>query len=303
MSDDLPLDPNLRGLLAELVERPERMALGARVRRFQDVLRPDVLRPRTGMGVIETKLLEAHRDELAHLLLQASQVQLANAVLLHPRDRNGDARIVDATHWRRAASGYVKARMTEAEASGPLSLLKRALASCDGEPTPSELAIASLRLVPRTSTTIWVGVHCGIEGNRQRGIEIQKSVLDAMVGGFYGAYAWNNIAWLSTEQGRFHDALEAGKEASMAAPEMSRAAIAWFLSAVQVGSIREATRAATALSDASTGQPGSLTEYVEGLRKTRRAAQWHPTAEARALAQQLHGHVPTEAEPLLEVCG
>jgi len=47
VSDDLPMDDNLRGLLVELAERPEEIALGARVHRFQDLLRPDAIVLRT----------------------------------------------------------------------------------------------------------------------------------------------------------------------------------------------------------------------------------------------------------------
>lgn len=301
MSADLPLDPNLRGLLTELAERPESMALGARVRRFQDVLRPDVLRPMTGMGVIETKLLEAHRDELAHLLLQASQVVLSHAVLLHPRDRNGEARVVDATRWRRAASSYVKRRIAEAEPFGPLGLLERALTGVAHAPTPRELAIASLRLVPRTSTTIWVGVHYGLEGDRLRGIEVQRSVLDDSISGFHSSYAWHNVGWLSNELGRHHDGLEAGRQATIEEPDSGRGPIIWLLSAVQLGWKRDVLDAAAALTNARLEPPEFLHEYIADLVKVRSRGLWAPTLSARSLVPQVSGHVPAEAEQLLEV--
>lgn len=298
MSNDLPMDENLRGLLIEIAEQPEELSFASYARSFQDL----VVRPRTGMGPFEAKLLEAHRGELAHLLAQASWIQLDQAQksrLLVPRDSAGRPQPVDPARWRRAAVAYGKGPAADAEPQGAMGLLRRVVASGPGGPSPREIAVASLRLVPKTSTTLLVAILCALEGDRQRGIEISRSALDDSIDGYHAAYAWATISGLASKLGRFHDAMEAGRQATYADPGLLRGPVAWLLSAVQAGSRMEAMSAKHALMDCLNSRD-ALQEYVKLVREGRTCNLWAPTPEGRSLARQLHDHVPEEAEGFLE---
>lgn len=298
----LPMDPNLHGLLVELAERPETVALGARVHRFQDLLRPDtvMVRPMTGMGTIEAKLLEAHREELAHLLLQASQIAVADAVLQRPRGRHGHSEI-DASSWSREAQTFVEDPFADAEPVGSLDLLRRAVSREFEGITPLELALASQRLVSRATTRMWVAVHCGLDGDRGRGIQLHHALLEDLTCKLHLSYAWNNIAWLSNELRRFHDALEAGRQSVRTSPEKPHGYYVWFLAALQIGLTREVHRAASGLVEATMDQPTSIPEYVAGLRKQRSRGLWAPTVDAKAAVLEVSASIPAEAEQILEV--
>lgn len=298
----LPMDDNLRGLLVELAERPERTVLGTRVRRFQDLLRPDVevLRPSTEMGVVEAKLLEAHREELAWLLLQASRILVADACLLTPRDPQGIAQRVDAQRSHQRAAGFLSLQPQGTHALGGRALLARFLADGEGPPTPLDLSVASLRLVPSKSAKIWIGVHSGLAGDHRRGVHFQRSALEAPTTAFLAGYAWSNIAWHYSSLGRMHDAMEAARTASAIAPHLTRGAISWFLLAVQLGFSSEAIHAAHTLTDASHVFSEEQADYLRKIEILSRSGSWQSTTKAQSLCRELSGKVSPVAEQFLE---
>lgn len=296
------MNEELHGLLAELRLQPERLMLRTRARRFQDLLRPDieVLRPTTGMGPIEAKLLEAHREELALVLLRASQVVVETEPdVLVPRDERG--RIVSGgIELGARASSLLSSRFSGSESSEMRALLSTVLGP-DTSAAPIRLAVASLRLDPRPSTRIWVGVHEDLCGDPSRGIELQRSVLDQGASAFAEAYAWSNIAGMQTKVGRFHDAVESGRAAFQAYPTLARTGLSWFVAAVQAGLENEAYRASHEF--ASVLQPGGteLTDYMDTLRNLRTRGDWSPTVVASRTITALRGRLPEAAEVLIEV--
>ncbi len=305
MSEDLSLGPELGGLLAELAQEPERMVLGWRARSFQDLLSPDGARVATltGVGALEAHLVRVHREELAYLLLAASYVRLAerNAPMLTPRDEHARARRVDPKSWSRRAHALRSGRLSTEEVAGPMVLLGRALSADGTEPSARDLAIASLRLVPSTTTGIWVGVHCGLEGDYSRAIEFQRGALSDSPRGPMAGYAWSNIARESAKLGRYQDALEAGRKAWLAADGLARGSVAWFLAAVQAGQLREALRAARALAERMGEGCDELEEQIEFTRQGRARGAWRPTRGAQAIASQHPLGLPLAAERLLEI--
>jgi hypothetical protein len=299
------LTPELEGLLAELAVQPERVALGGRVRRFQDLLSPERVQSvaMTGVGALEAHILRIHREELAHLLLQASEVRLAedDVPVLQPRDEEGRARPVDSDRWRRHARAVEQGRLGAAEPLGAMELLGRALSSePTARPSARELAIASLRLVPCTAAKIWVGVHYGLEGDYNRGIEMQRSALGDPPTAFLSAYAWSNVAGMSTELRRFQDAVEAGRSASFTSGEFPRGSLEWLVAALQAGHEREAIHAAWVADRCSTPDSECVLEHVSFLKTRRRLGVWKPSREVSDLALRLVGRLPPVAERVLE---
>jgi hypothetical protein len=281
--------------------------LSTSVRSFGELLRPDVevLRPTTGMGVVEAKLLEAYRDELAHLLLAASYsvFDSIEAPALAPRGADGRAHPVDATSVARCAAGLRDmAKRYPTHASG-FQLLRRAFPVVSGmaRPTPYELALASLRLVPGAKTRIWLGAYALHSGDPARCVELQRSALASPVSAIFRAHAWSNISVAMSASLRFESAIEAGREAAQAEPLLGRGSIAWLCAAVQAGSRLEVLRAADVLGGALVESSSELVEQVADLTRTRRAGRWHPTSVANRASTEAMCRVPAAAERILEV--
>jgi hypothetical protein len=298
---DLPMGDELRGLLVELAEEPERTVLGTRVRRFNDLLRPDVevLRPTTGMGFVEAKLLEAHREELAWLLLQACRIAVDSAPLLAPRDREGGPKPAGPAFAHRASS-YVALHDQGTHPFGAVTALLRFCEDPQAIP-PMDLAVASMRLVPSGTSKSWVGVHHGLNDEHQRGLRLQESVIHGLTTAMLAGYAWNNVAWHQCALGRLHDSMEAARQASFMAPELARGAAGWFACALQLGEAGEAIEAAHALADLGINAEGEIEDYAAQTTRLRACGTWLPTRDARSLCDRLRGTLKPAAEKLIEV--
>jgi hypothetical protein len=299
------MDENLRGLLLELAEQPQRALLSTRVRRFNDLLRPDVevLRPTTGMGVIEAKLLEAYREELARLLLTASRARhdSVQAAVLVPRDLIGRSHPIDQEALNNRVMSILSSTFAGAQPASAMEILRRV---AEGHPmplpSPTELAVASLRLVPKTETRIWLGVYAKMDGRVSRAIEIQQSAIADTTSGFLAAYAWSNIASASTQVGRHHDATEAGRMATIAEPAFGRGPLSWFLASIQAGIKSEALRSACAVTDALSEHSPELEEQVGFMKITRSIGIWSPTRESQQLRTTMGAGLSATAERIIE---
>lgn len=150
--------PEVRGLLEELVADPRsslRLVPRRALRRWFDG--GEVLRPReAGSTALERHLVSAHREALARLLYEASRIAYWKAPEFSHRPRGKDGHELDMDLERGQWSNRARGRLVgDAES---VAILRAAL---DG-PAPEQgnaLAIASLALVPRIETRLYLALH------------------------------------------------------------------------------------------------------------------------------------------------
>jgi hypothetical protein len=137
-------------------------------------------------------------------LLQASQWKLRSTRrrLLLPRDERGKVLTVDRRRWKQRADHQrrIKGLMPKSEPGA--GLLQRALdpESTRG-PTARELAVASLRLVPRTEAIMCVATMTSHEGERGRAQELYQRALEGCPSDFLSGLIFQNLAALSCSGG------------------------------------------------------------------------------------------------------
>ena len=305
MTDPFELGPELRGLLAELVERPERAGLLRKHVAFRELLSTEPLGIGRSLGsdARERHLLQAHREELARLLLQASQWMAfaGNRPFLEPRDERGRRQGLRIEGWRQRSEAQLRSSAGTGQAHGALDLLRRALEPGSlGSPTPRELAVASMRLVPRTEALIAVGTRLSREGEPLRARELYERALVGCSSGFLAGIIWQNLSAAFCKLGRFDDAVESARRAAHLAPEPQQAAIAWFCAATQAGHDSERKRSASCLRDVVPEDSDQLAEYIACMRAGRASGEWSPTRDATLLATRYDPKLPSAAEMILE---
>ncbi len=302
MTGDLVIEPNLWGLLTELAEHPERARLLARPVPFRDLLRADSLQliPSSGLSVGEKHLLQAHRDEVAHLLLQASQLVLrsGNRVFLQPRDEAGAPALVDAERWRSRAEWLTTLRYRDSEHRGGLALLAQALhLAIDDTFLSRELALASVRLRPSPTSRVLLAHRTYYGGDRERGLELGHKLLSDGVSGLVAAYAWSNLSAALLEQGRFCSAIEAARSAIAVRPT-GRGCLNWMCAALQLGVADELHQAAARAKDHLA--EGELEEFAFLIESDRKLGIWKPTTAAQACRLRFGDQASPCLERLLE---
>jgi hypothetical protein len=303
VTGDLVIEPNLWGLLSELAEHPERAHLLARPVPFRDLLRSDSLQlvPSSGLSVGEKHLLQAHRDELAHLLLQASQLMLraTGRPFLVPRDEQGQAVLVDAEAWQARVTWQTRHALAESESQSGLKLLLQALQIGAPRPTSKDLAVASMRVRPSTFARVAVAHAVYEDADPGRGAELCTGILAEGISGLLASYAWNTLASARIRQRRFADAIEASRSATRVG-YLGRGPLNWACAAFQAGSAIEASEATSAIRDCACGD--ELNEFVSMIHSDRNRGTWAPTPAARRLFRL--GEVrATGVEQLLEALG
>lgn len=305
MNEPLGLEPELHGLLTELAERPERAGLLRKDISFRELLTPEPLGLGSSLGwdALERHLLRAQREELALLLLQASQWKHRSTRrrLLCPRDASGKVLTVDLRRWKRRAQHQRQIEGMMGEGHGAMGLLQRVLVpEPNAGPTARELAVASLRLVPRTEALMCVATMTGYAGDRSRAQALYQRALEGCPSDFLAGLIFQNLAALACAAGRYHDVIEWSRRAALSSPDPQRAAIAWFAGALQAGQASELRSAAACLRQTVADDSEELAEYVGLMRKDRAEGEWSPTRDAVRLIKHRNQSLPIAGEEILE---
>jgi hypothetical protein len=305
VNEPVGLEPELHGLLAELAERPERARFLRKDIGFRELLTPEPLGLGWSLGgdALERHLLRAQREELALLLLQASQWKLRSTKrrLLCPRDASGRVITVDVGRWKRRADHQRRVEGMMDDGHAAMGLLRGVLdPGATGGPTARELAVASLRLVPRTEALMCAATTAGYEGDRGQARAMYRRALEGCPSDFLAGLIFQDLAALACAEGRHHEVVEWSRRAALSSPDPQRAAIAWFAGALQAGQASELRSAAACLRESVAGDSEQLAEYVGLMRKDRAAGEWSPTRSATLWVRYHRQSLPSAAEKILE---
>lgn len=289
MSEPPEIGPELRGLLMELAERPERAGQIARAQRFEDLFAlGGQHRLRRSEALLEDHLLRSYREELASLLLDACRLALElrpESVLQHAPSRRRHRASATREDWNRRARPLSQLRI--GEESSAVALVEATLKRGLGERPLRDLAMASYRLVPRPSAMIYLAIDASHGGDKLRAVELLARMLQEEQSAAVASCAWTNLARVYADLSRYVDAFEASRKAALLEPEMGYAPLSYLCQAIQVGSVRDAKRAASMSQEVLDGREEIIHAYSSWLKTARLGGVWRPTRDASAVASAL----------------
>jgi len=229
------LDPEVRAVLEEVAADPRSHLL--RVPRLRVPLEhePPVSPGEAGLTAAERHLLQAHRAEVARLLLLA----VVRAVYDHPSAASQLHRCVtvdrelelpDPDEWRQTCCYQLEASPPEVRAAEGYSLLERcARKDVRDVPAPIALALASMRLVPRVETQIYLALALHQAKQTRSGLNVLQNVIARRPSQLNSSYAWESIGFFEWELGRQGAALSAYREASSSQELRNMPVMSWMV--------------------------------------------------------------------------
>ena len=218
---------------------------------------------------VKRHLLQVHREEVAWLLRQASGI----AMQRHPQSMlatyaNTDEHFVlpDEDSLRKRAAGLRDVAnglgANEVDAlRGLLGLMPIAFSSA------SRLAEASLDLLPRDDTRLYLALALIHEQNHQPAFGLLKDVLDRNQYGMDAAMAWTNLATLYHQEGAFGEAQDAARNATEIADQLP-ALVNWLGNSCLVADRMTALEVARRIDERLPPNHPASEEYTAILAKT-----------------------------------
>jgi tetratricopeptide (TPR) repeat protein len=246
-------DPEVQALLQEIVADPESTLLRvpeAPLSKWFAKREPPVTAGEAYLTRTERYLLQEYREEAALLLALACQ----SALLAKPIEETRIHRHITGGHTLeptdpaelRARGSRLVERSGGAGFRDPLQMLL-------GEKAPSDLAAASLRIVPRDETRIWLALALNDEGQPRSALRVLTDVLAHRPTRMNELYARENCGFVLQGQGSFESAVEWYESAADMAEAGFIASLWWFLSSLQAGARSSAQDSAERIDRRSSG--------------------------------------------------
>lgn len=234
-------DPEVQALLEEIVADPDSTLLcvpEAPLSKWLAKREPAVTAGEALLARNERHLMQEHREEAAVLLALACQSALLSRPIAESRIHR---HVTGGVHLEPAPLAGLSARAER------LANLER------GEPhrpaledlsrSPTSLAAASLRLVPRDETRIWLAIALALEGEPRSAIHVLRDVLAHRPTASNEIYARDECGAIEFRQARYDEALQWYSSAAALSGAGCISLTGWIASAFQAGNSAELKRA------------------------------------------------------------
>lgn len=307
MSFDPRVDPELQALLEEIAADPRARSFrgDVPVPRSLSCFDAGVLREsRTGLTLAERELLRVHREELAHLLLQASEHKLQQ----DPAMRARTSAYVSAERRRHFPDGPELIALLERSVRGmsapssPLTSTARTGLALLHSPASSahQFAGLALRLVPQDASWIQIARALLVEGDPRASIALLTNLLsrrhDARLIGC--AMEWVGVCFIAIGDAR--GAAPAFSRAARAAAPPPSSLLSWFVQSILACLEEESLRASGAVDSYLSGASPAVEAWREGLRARLVQGSTRTTPQVLDLARKLVGRVGPVSNSILE---
>ncbi len=249
----------------------------------------------------ERRLVAVHRFEVADLLLQ----EVRRAVSAHEEAKGQHMRYISAdrvfetpgkTALKTRAQNSLSVVPQDIQTEDAASLLARCVRTTPGgRPSPVQLATASLRLVPRESTRICLGMALHQAGQTQSGLEVLWGVVRSKPSELMLSYAWQNIAHLEYDLDHTCKTLDALRAAALTRDRRGDPAMSWFKQALKVGDSAEMLRSAKLVEEALPVGHASIAYYIQMCTDPGRRHPGEISDESRRVFSKIEDRLPKQA--------
>lgn len=300
-----PLDPEIQELLEEVARDPRSHLL-----RVPRINVPLAFEPAASPGAaflttVERRLLEVHRSEAARLLLEMVQRRVfedpRSASRFHRSitvDRQWE--LTDPKLWLRRGQEQLRISPAELREDAAYVLLDECVrAPRDPAPSAVELAVASLRLVPRAETRIWLALALHQAEQTGSALSILHTSAAQHSSQLTHSIAWESIGYCQWELGRVDASLPAYRTASSSLESRSAPVMSWLLVALHAEQRASALEAAQRLGDLVPEHHPSVDELIRVNRARARDGSWSASASSVRLARSIEDHVPAAAKRVI----
>ncbi len=297
----LPFDPEIQALLEEIVADPDSTLLRVpqtRLSRWIGKREPPLSAGESLLTRAERHLVQEYRESVALMLYRACQRRILGqpswkrmihrSVLL-----DGDICIQDERTWRVEVSRELETMNRVPGVDAGFQLLERCVPeNRHDHPSASELAAASLRLVPRDETRIWLALALHEDEHDQSAFRALDSVLGHQPSRLNRALALENRGFVCMEQGNLGVALQWYRAAALGTDESAVPALAWLNISFQLADEGAVLEAASSAGELVCPDHASVLEHEEMWLGRRRSGEFEPTAGCVELARRLEDRLP-----------
>jgi len=285
MSIQSRMDPEVRAILEEVALDPRSHLLRVPVpaippRREEPVRDTEVLLTRA-----ERRLVEVHRHEVAELLLEevrraVLEEQRVGSAILRPVEGDSGFRRHDPREWESRARRRLSVIPEELGESWGGSLLEECVRTApDRRPSPVQLAAASLRLVPRALTRLYLALALHEAGQTRSGLQVLFDVLDGGPSAALEPYLWQNVGLLESSLDAPRRALNAWRRGALSPEAGPTQPMSWFAEALCQGDRGELRRAERRLRELGESDSPRVERFLEVYVIAARRAAWRPGVE------------------------
>ena len=296
------LDPEVALLLKEVVEDP-RSCLNRTPReplaRWVERREGAVSASEPFMSRAERHLVRVHREEIAHLLCLECQRTVLDGPYNRQLNRklNSEYELVvpETDVWSTQAAQYERSAFAAlGDAAELLRTSKR-----ETTVTGSQLAFASLRLVPRDGTRNWLGEALVQESAGYSALQVFGNILDNTSDELDRVLSHLNsgFAWLTL--GQVHNSWTHYRRSAHTPEEFPLGQVYWMTSALWLGNRRDFLAAATQVED----HRYEIEHVIDQCRETLRPKNWlvtFPRHGKKTLTESLD-RIPETARRILDV--
>ena len=261
--------PEVQGMLEEVAKDPRSVLLRVPKLTVPGKYEPPVRDREAFLTRAERELVRVHRFEVADLLHQevrrvVIEGEEARGSLLKHVSLTEVTEPTDPIQWESNARRRLVSTLPEVRKTPAFSLLEQCVMTVpDERPSAVELATAALRLVPRAATKICLGLALDQEDQTQRGLDVLKDVVESEPSAMMESFAWQNIGGLAGNLGRRTEELEARRSAALGLQGRGDTAMAWFLTALELGDQSEALRASDVVRETVPVGHESIDSFVQ----------------------------------------
>ncbi len=269
MSTQKSIDPEVHAILAEVVADSSSTFFGRpQIRIPQRNDSPLSARDAT-LSRAERKLISVYRQELAHLLLEVVQRRIVNGMteqrmLL----RYAEPGWVLENHstpsnWMQRAGSFLKTPFEDQFLRDPSNRLALAIWGVDSPLVSTcSLARTSLRLVPRDTTQIYLGLALFQEGQPQGAIAALEQVLAGNPSPFTRSLALQNLGMVMGRSQNTRGGMLANRESALVSNGRGDPAMNWFADALFAADADQAELAASVIADRLSTNHPSIDEFL-----------------------------------------
>jgi|GEM_PF-1469967 len=287
-------DPELLGLLTELVDQEDRVLLKSAVPRLRRNFYAESvpISPRVaGLSSLERKLLEAYREDLGRLLTDLC------FRLLHAHEKLGDRLVLSRSKSglevrpqrielleQRADALFRRAALLS-DAGTSLEVARKLLAdSVQGDGDLLRAAEAGMQIAPSEALRVYRGRGLEAMGDRPGAIRLLEHVYRNPTIFLNKIIAAGSIGAIVYEDKDYALAAAWYQHSAGTRVPYALGAVSFLASAIQVGDNKLTDRAARTLGDSCTPTDPMLLNFLSRVRMKRFAGSWHPTPESRNIS-------------------
>ncbi len=309
MTNPAPIfDPEIQALLEEIVADPNSTLLRvpqARLSRWLTKREPAVSAGESLLTRAERHLVQEYRENVATMLQRGCTRMLLEEVswqtMLHRTMRGFEQPELPLEEtWNTEVRHHVRSARKHEHMQVASSLLERSI-EVDQKPAPSQLAAASLRLVPRDETRIWLSLALGLEGQARSALRTVESVLNHRPSRENASIALEQKACLQFEKGDSAVARELYREAFFAEENRPNPGLAWLTFSLLLEDEPGVLSAAGHVDSQVNSDHPSVREHIEIWEGRIAANVFEPTSGTKRLAAKLYERLPTASGRILHV--